>query len=60
MKVKWKKQTEIEYEKILKEKKEKLKKRDFSKLNNKEKDELIKEMAIILGLLEWNTLKTSS
>ena len=52
MKVKWKKQTEIEYEKILKEKKEKLKKRDFSKLNNKEKDELIKEMAIILGLLE--------
>lgn len=52
-KIKWKKKSEIEYEKSVREqaKKEKFKSKKFTTLSRKEKDDLLEQMAKDLGYL---------
>lgn len=54
-KIKWKKKSEIEYEKSVREQakaeKEKFKSKKFTTLSSKEKDDLLEQMAKDLGYL---------
>ena len=56
MKVKWKKQTDIDAEKDKEQKrqteKEKLKKKSWQNMSSKEKDEVLRLVAIQLGMID--------
>lgn len=51
-KIKWKSKVETEAEKLEEFKAQKLKDRDFKSLSSKEKDELLKSIAVQLGLVK--------
>lgn len=56
MKVKWKKQTDIDAEKDKEQKrqteKEKLKKKSWQNMSGKDKDDLLRLMAVQLGMID--------